>query len=67
LLSVPKLGIDFLSSVSVLSLSDSSLAKESSVSLEMLLSFSEAERVCELDKVFDENSISTCIEDPLLS
>lgn len=67
LLSVQKLGTDFLSSVFVLPLSESSLAKESSVSLGMFLSFSEAEIVFELDKVLDANSVFTCDEDSLLS
>lgn len=67
MLSVQKLGTDFLSSVFVLPLSESSLAKESSVSLGMFLSFSEAEIVFELDKVLDANSVFTCDEDSLLS
>lgn len=67
LLSVQKFGTNFLSSVFVLPLSENSLAKKSSVSLGMFLSFSEAEIVCELDKVLGENSVFTCVEVSLLS
>lgn len=67
MLSVPKLGSDFLSSVLVLSLSVSSLGKQSSVSLGTVLSFSKVELVCKLDIAFDVNPKFTCAEDPLLS